>query len=99
MMDTAFEQQVRERAYQLWMAGGRENGLAESHWLSAERAMMNEVARPRAKVAAPKAAALKAAAPKAASTGVKKAAKPRADKAAPTVTVRKRAKAKPDIHA
>jgi|SoiMethySBSTD1v2_1073268.scaffolds.fasta_scaffold2471275_1 hypothetical protein len=36
-MQTEREAQIRERAYQLWMAGGCRDGEAESHWLAAER--------------------------------------------------------------
>ena len=41
-MDAAFEQKVRERAYEMWKAAGQENGLADLHWLSAEQAVMQE---------------------------------------------------------
>jgi len=30
-----FEQAIRERAYQLWIEGGRQDGNAEAHWLIA----------------------------------------------------------------
>lgn len=43
-MTQATEQKIRERAYEIWMATGCENGLAELHWLSAEQAVMGEAA-------------------------------------------------------
>ncbi len=81
-MTQATEQKIRERAYEIWMATGCENGLADLHWLSAEQAVMDEAAQPGAKVAGQ----------------TKKTARPRAAKpkgfaaALPaTVAVRKRA--------
>ena len=49
-MDASFEHKVRQRAYDIWVAAGRENGLAELHWLSAEQAVMGEITIPNAKV-------------------------------------------------
>jgi hypothetical protein len=53
------EQEIRERAYHLWIEGGRPDGNAESHWLAAQRevlaaslstiARVAEVERPKAK--------------------------------------------------
>jgi hypothetical protein len=53
------EQAIRERAYHLWIEGGREDGHAQSHWLAAQRevlagslsgiARVAEAARPNAK--------------------------------------------------
>jgi len=31
------EQAIRERAYQLWIEAGHQEGHAESHWLAAQR--------------------------------------------------------------
>jgi Protein of unknown function (DUF2934) len=31
------EQAIRERAYLLWIEGGRQDGNADSHWLEAQR--------------------------------------------------------------
>ena len=31
------EQAIRERAYHLWIADGRQHGNAEAHWLAAQR--------------------------------------------------------------
>jgi hypothetical protein len=36
------EQTIRERAYQLWIDGGREDGKAEAHWLVAQREVLSE---------------------------------------------------------
>ena len=55
-MDVAFEQQVRERAYQIWQAAGMEDGFADLHWLSAEQAVIHEVKTSSAKPATAKAA-------------------------------------------
>ena len=41
-MDVAFEQQVRERAYGLWIESGQVHGMAHEHWCSAEAAMRHE---------------------------------------------------------
>jgi hypothetical protein len=37
IMDLTLEQRIRERAYELWRAGGCIDGHAEQHWLAAER--------------------------------------------------------------
>jgi hypothetical protein len=34
------EQQIRERAYHLWIADGCRNGEADAHWLAAERELL-----------------------------------------------------------
>ena len=51
------EQAIRERAYHLWIEGGRRDGNAESHWLAAQREILagslSEIAR--VKAAQPKA--------------------------------------------
>jgi Protein of unknown function (DUF2934) len=39
-MEPALEQRVRERAYEIWNATGREDGRANEHWLSAERELL-----------------------------------------------------------
>jgi hypothetical protein len=36
------EQTIRERAYQLWTEGGYQEGLAEAHWLEAQREILSE---------------------------------------------------------
>ena len=58
-MDSSFEDKVRERAYHIWMAAGRESGLADLHWLSAEQEVMDEITSPNAKVVKSKARAAK----------------------------------------
>jgi hypothetical protein len=35
------EQATRERAYELWVASGREHGNAENHWLAAQREILS----------------------------------------------------------
>ncbi len=50
-MDTGFEQRVRERAYEMWVAAGMEEGLADLHWLSAEQSVMGESGVPVTKMA------------------------------------------------
>ena len=44
-MEPALEQRVRERAYEIWNATGREDGRADEHWLSAERELLASVRR------------------------------------------------------
>ena len=34
------EQAIRERAYHLWVANGRQDGNAEAHWLAAQREVL-----------------------------------------------------------
>lgn len=34
------EQTIRERAYQLWTESGHQEGLAEAHWLEAQREIL-----------------------------------------------------------
>ena len=34
------EQSIRERAYQLWIEGGYQDGHANAHWLAAQREIM-----------------------------------------------------------
>ena len=41
-MNTSFEDQIRERAYHLWLAGGMADGLAHEHWACAERAVLGD---------------------------------------------------------
>jgi Protein of unknown function (DUF2934) len=35
------EQATRERAYELWVASGREHGNAKNHWLTAQREILS----------------------------------------------------------
>jgi hypothetical protein len=35
------EQTIRERAYQLWIDGGCQDGKAEAHWLAAQREVLS----------------------------------------------------------
>jgi len=39
-MQLNLEQQIRERAYHLWLARGRREGEADQHWLAAEREVL-----------------------------------------------------------
>jgi hypothetical protein len=34
------EEQIRERAYHLYESGGRQDGQADQHWLTAERQIL-----------------------------------------------------------
>ena len=40
----SFEQQVRERAYHIWISAGMADGKADEHWILAERALLREQA-------------------------------------------------------
>ena len=51
-MEKSLEQQIRDRAYELWNASGREHGRADEHWLSAEHELLASV---RARSSVPKA--------------------------------------------
>jgi Protein of unknown function (DUF2934) len=44
-MEPALEQRIRERAYEIWNATGREDGRADEHWLSAEREFLASARR------------------------------------------------------
>ncbi len=43
-MPQDLEQRIRERAYHLWVADGCRDGEADSHWLTAERDVLAELA-------------------------------------------------------
>ena len=47
-MEQSVQEQIRERAYQLWDTSGRMNGQAEQHWLAAEREILAERLAPTA---------------------------------------------------
>ena len=36
-----FDQAIRERAYQLWIESGRDDGKADAHWLAAQREILS----------------------------------------------------------
>ena len=48
-MQDDLKQSIRERAYQLWVQGGCQDGHADAHWLAAERdvlaASLGEIGR------------------------------------------------------
>ncbi|WP_158811578.1 DUF2934 domain-containing protein [Beijerinckia sp. L45] len=61
-MDGVFEEQVRQRAYEIWVDLGRADGQAHEHWVAAERdlaAQPAKVKKARAVVAKSKTAAPK----------------------------------------
>jgi hypothetical protein len=35
------DQAIRERAYQLWIESGRDDGKADDHWLAAQREILS----------------------------------------------------------
>ena len=37
----AYEQAIRERAYQLWIESGCQDGEADAHWLAAQREVIS----------------------------------------------------------
>ena len=39
-MNQSLENQIRERAYEIWTAQGCMHGQAEQHWLAAEREIL-----------------------------------------------------------
>jgi hypothetical protein len=55
-MHDMLENQIRERAYHLWMASGCIDGEADRHWLTAEQEVVATVARPAPKPARRRAA-------------------------------------------
>ena len=42
MMNKKLEEQIRERAYQLWMRHGSIHGRADDYWYQAEREVLGE---------------------------------------------------------
>ena len=42
-MTNASEHEIRQRAYEIWLASGMNEGDAERHWLHAESAVRNEM--------------------------------------------------------
>jgi hypothetical protein len=42
-MEKSLEGQIRERAYQIWEAGGRIHDEAEQHWFAAEREIQSRI--------------------------------------------------------
>jgi hypothetical protein len=42
-MQSNLQNRIRERAYEIWDAGGRGNGYAEQHWLAAEREILAQM--------------------------------------------------------
>ena len=49
----AFEQRVRERAYEIWQTSGMDHGSADLHWLSAEQSVISEAEQACTKVVKP----------------------------------------------
>jgi hypothetical protein len=52
VMDNELEMKIRQRAHEMWEGESRPDGLAERHWLEAEREVTEE-AENAATVAAP----------------------------------------------
>jgi hypothetical protein len=74
-MPQDLDQQIRERAYHLWMADGCRDGEAEQYWLTAERDVLAEFAAATAPTeSAPKPRSRRAVS---ANADAPKAAKPR----------------------
>lgn len=42
-MDQSLHHRIRVRAYEMWNAAGRTDGLADQHWLAAERELLTEM--------------------------------------------------------
>ena len=42
-MEQPLHHRIRERAYEMWKAGGRIDGQADQHWLAAEREVLVEM--------------------------------------------------------
>ena len=47
-MDTNLIERIRERAYHIWFASGCPDGLADQHWLVAEREILQSAKIPAA---------------------------------------------------
>ena len=46
-MDGVFEEQVRQRAYEIWVDLGRAEGQAHDHWIAAERDLLTQTGKPK----------------------------------------------------
>jgi Protein of unknown function (DUF2934) len=42
-MEESLQDRIRERAYEIWEAGGRMHGEAEQHWFAAEREVQSRM--------------------------------------------------------
>ena len=42
-MEHTLEHRIRQRAYEIWNAEGREDGKADEHWLAAEREVLSSL--------------------------------------------------------
>jgi Protein of unknown function (DUF2934) len=42
-MELSLHHRIRQRAYEIWDAGGRLDGQAEQHWLAAEREALEQM--------------------------------------------------------
>jgi Protein of unknown function (DUF2934) len=42
-MEHTLEHRIRQRAYEIWNADGREDGKADEHWLAAEREVLSSL--------------------------------------------------------
>jgi Protein of unknown function (DUF2934) len=42
-MQGTLQHRIRERAYEIWNAGGQLHGQAEQHWLAAEREILTHM--------------------------------------------------------
>jgi hypothetical protein len=42
-MELSLHHRIRQRAYEIWDAGGRPDGQAEQHWLAAEREVLEQM--------------------------------------------------------
>jgi hypothetical protein len=42
-MELSLHHRIRQRAYELWTAGGRLDGQAEQHWFAAEREVLEQM--------------------------------------------------------
>jgi Protein of unknown function (DUF2934) len=42
-MDILLQHRIRERAHEIWNAGGRIHGQADQHWFAAEREILPQV--------------------------------------------------------
>ena len=45
-MEQSLHHRIRERAYEMWNGGGRIDGQADQHWLTAEREVLAEMTAP-----------------------------------------------------
>ena len=81
-MNGAFAEQVRQRAYKMWVADGCVDGRAHDHWVAAERGLLSEATQVKQDTLSKRTAAKSGSTKSGANTSGVKSTGPRTKKAA-----------------